>query len=546
MREIESHVFTKQFGKPTTSFNDTSILGDITINDFRVNTEFTFYNCHFKKLIFDKTLVSSLKFTQCSFEQLILSNVEITDLMLFETEGGKIELKTCTISRVTLKNASKIQSIEINGGNLVSISVTESLINDLKIDGSIIKKQIELINSPSPTKENSLDTPILTFINLMKADLIINSCAIKKINVNNSELQSILIEKSQVSEVPISKTNITSTSITNSKIGDFKSYEGNLPNFSSDNSDFENLTVNSSRINNYELKRSDLIESKLKIRTLDLKASSIPSKGILKIDDLYCDNLIISHLSNLGSIEIRNSKVDKVFSFESSKLEDTSFNSLNLRDCQEIKTLNSSFTSCKFFNVQWPSNYRIYEYQKEIIGSKNIETKITKYYNPLRESYRQLVSVSNKELNKIDSLFFQKQELRIYFEIIKFHKCNSWENFQDFLVLGSNKLFSDFGQNIWKPLVWWLPIHGLLFSLIIMNFDLGIEFVNPKEHSWEVFWKGAGIYLNFLNPVHGALVENTINGRMVSIYGITDFAMRIVSGYFLYYFISATRKFHLK
>ena len=105
---------------------------------------------------------------------------------------------------------------------------------------------------------------------------------------------------------------------------------------------------------------------------------------------------------------------------------------------------------------------------KEIHECKSNENKIVSYYYPLRESYRQLVAVSNKELNKIDSLFFQKQELRIYYEIIKYDKFNSWAGLKDYLVLESNKWFSDFRQDFLRPIAWWLSIHGILFATLTL------------------------------------------------------------------------------
>ncbi|MBX2914943.1 MAG: hypothetical protein KF856_06675 [Cyclobacteriaceae bacterium] len=476
MKEMAMSVFIQKYNQFTTSFNDVTVNGDVIINQSN-RADYQFQNCTFHKLSFENVGVGSLKFIECIVEQLTLTDVEINDLTFVHSNVQRIELIKCQRGNLIINTGSKINSIEINDGALTSLSLKNSTFKELTINNCSSTKKIELVNSPSPVVERMEDRPILTITNVKDARLTLDYCGIKEAKINNSNLEAFQIQNCEIIDIPIEKTNIVSVGISNSKIKNLKSNGSTITNFVTNKSDFEKIEIHASQIFQYGINGS-IDQTKSKVSVLDFCESSISSKGALKISDLQIDNLIINHLKALGPVEISNSKINNIFSFEYSQLGESSFNSLNLRDCQEIKTLNSSFTSCKFFNVQWPSNYRIYEYQKEIDHSTNAETKITKYYNPLRESYRQLVSVSNRELNKIDSLFFQKQELRIYFKIIKFHKWKSWGNFQDFLVLGSNKLFSDFGQNIWKPLVWWLPIHGLLFSLIIMNFDLGIEFVN--------------------------------------------------------------------
>ena len=105
----------------------------------------------------------------------------------------------------------------------------------------------------------------------------------------------------------------------------------------------------------------------------------------------------------------------------------------------------------------------------------------------------------------------------------------------------SNKWFSDFRQDFLRPIAWWLPIHGILFATLTLRktHDLGIS-IATQGHDWKKFWEGFGIYLNLLNPIYAS----QING--ISIYGVTDFVLRIVAGYFLFYFTSATRKFHFQ
>lgn len=45
---------------------------------------------------------------------------------------------------------------------------------------------------------------------------------------------------------------------------------------------------------------------------------------------------------------------------------------------------------------------------------------------------------------------------------------NSWAGLKDYLVLESNKWFSDFGQDFLRPIAWWLSIHGILFATLTL------------------------------------------------------------------------------
>src|SRR5438132_13165185 len=87
--------------------------------------------------------------------------------------------------------------------------------------------------------------------------------------------------------------------------------------------------------------------------------------------------------------------------------------------------------------------------------------------------------LSTSQQNKIDALYFQKQELNSFWRIVKLElKEDKWDNIGNAAILGSNKLFSDFGQNIWRPLWWLFGVHLVLFNiLMIRKFDIYPFFV---------------------------------------------------------------------
>lgn len=144
--------------------------------------------------------------------------------------------------------------------------------------------------------------------------------------------------------------------------------------------------------------------------------------------------------------------------------------------------------------------------------------------------------VSLNANDKYNALIFLKNEMN---QIWKATNLRKRDDIGNWLILGSNKLFSDFGQSLGRPLAWLFGVHSVLYFVLIMTVDLPVKLtMDFDEMSLAAFWEGAGIYLNLLSPVH----SDTIKGA--SIFGVTDFFMRLSAGFFLYYFLRSTRKFN--
>lgn len=496
-------------------------------------------NSSFKDISIKRGGFRTIHLFQCDFNNLIIDEGD---------NLGSITLENCAYSSIKINSSIfqelKVISCEVGSNIMVeNVGLSKLLIHNTSIPnislGVTSPTQIKLTNETKTRKETGL-----MHITSLVGDSLFSAVngKIGQISIDNCDQQSrismgnVTINRLQINEGALSSLDLENCNITQIN---FEAIE--LPNLQITDGDFGTILLGQSNVNKYQIEKKDNSLASLPIEHLIIRQPNLIHNSIINVKGVDCMSLSLNGLkNNHGTLIVTDTIVNELFSIEFASLGNSKFSNLNLKRCKAIKTLNASFTESKFFNVQWPSTYRIHEYEKEIDACETSDQKISKFFYPLRESYRQLIAVSNKELNKIDALFFQKQELRIYFEIIKFEKWKSWSNFQDFLVLGSNKLFSDFGQNIWLPLKWWIPIHLILFTLLISNHELGVSMVSPKEHEWEFFWDGVGIFLNLLSPVHSSEINK------VSIFGITDFLMRLTSGYFLFYFISATRKFHLK
>ncbi len=262
--------------------------------------------------------------------------------------------------------------------------------------------------------------------------------------------------------------------------------------------------------------------------------------------------------SNFKTIRIKDSNCKKInvqstemaaFDLFRTQNEDIIFSNL------KTKKLYISEVACK--NVKL-SEIRIYkfcirktEFENWNIGyidwSKNLElftpetnqTKIQKNLE-LIETSRTLKKYFREKGNLIDSEIFRTSELNSYLRYLwskLLKKDLSGNQIIDLLILGTNKLFSNFGNSLLRPLIFLFSIHFVLFFQLIENNSVGFEicFIGPDcKPSSELI----GFYFNLLNPIH-KLID--VNGQIV--YSSIDFFMRISSGYFIYYFLLATRKF---
>jgi hypothetical protein len=160
---------------------------------------------------------------------------------------------------------------------------------------------------------------------------------------------------------------------------------------------------------------------------------------------------------------------------------------------------------------------------------------INEFYKCLRETYRQLKSTYVAQGKKIESLEFQKRELIMHYKILNEIKWKSSANFGNYLIIGSNKLASDFGQNIWKPLIGLFFVHFILFNCFLPANDIGYI---SSDFDWKFTKDMISQYFFTLLPTHPFLLD----GKNIG--GFWDVLMRIFSGYFIFYFITASRKYH--
>jgi hypothetical protein len=250
------------------------------------------------------------------------------------------------------------------------------------------------------------------------------------------------------------------------------------------------------------------------------------------------------NFENKGSFEINNFAIHYHFLIKKCNLGNSVLNDFEIIT-QKFWILDSNIEGLKFLNFRWRNNYLLEE-------DTNLEGLNEYNFNfSLRESYRQLKTNYITNGNRIESLEFQKHELRVHYEVTKLSMIESiinsrrvWFNIGNFLILRTHKHVSDFSQNVWKPLLLIFFFHFLFYNLLIYSHDLGYFWTSTPDLSSSV--DAVGNYFTTLLPTHRAELRHHVTNKTVDISGTTDFFMRVTTGYFLFYFITASIKYHQK
>ncbi|MCG8578229.1 MAG: hypothetical protein MI810_25340 [Flavobacteriales bacterium] len=243
-----------------------------------------------------------------------------------------------------------------------------------------------------------------------------------------------------------------------------------------------------------------------------------------------------SFLSKKGTMHWQSIKFkdDAEVMIQHSNLENVQWNGIDFKNAKLLFDW-SVFSKMEIANITWP-NKRIL-HPNLVYPQKNkdwfkswffldVLKEREEKFSIQREIYRQLKSISLKNYNNIDALAFYRNEMRVYWTYIR---LKGGENWWDQLLIFLNRYVSNFGQSYALPLLWLLLFHWIFYSCVISwNYSM----------DWGAFKNGLGEYFYLLNPVHKS--PDYINTGMGK---FTEFFMRVFSGFFIYHFIKATRKF---
>lgn len=337
----------------------------------------------------------------------------------------------------------------------------------------------------------------------------------RKINyvfVNSSNLESIVINNS----ITISQLQISN--IQNAYI------RGNYNKIVVEAKSFINIEIG----NNYSREKENSIIKLFQI-------SDLSFEGVLTLSDLHIIKLSIDNL-NVQNGSIRFNEIALV---ESSFFDCTvaSFYWNQVKFIQDPEIIRCDLSGLKHTNVTWTEGKKLCDSFLDehipwlyLIRKKHLKRKISKgeimEMQYQRDTYRQLKAASIANHNQIEALDFYRNEMRLYWKEIR---VNGGVKLQDRILVFLNRFVSDFGQN-WILPVFWLFIFHFIFIMCLFQWKFSLSLID--------FENGLGQFFNLLNPVHKT--PDYINTGLGY---LTEFFMRVLSGFFIFHFVKATRKF---
>jgi len=508
-------------------------IGDHGLSSSRSNG--TIKNCQLKKFRFPMVNYTTYEIVDSTIEELKLENVRIEHLKIVGCRINRLIIGPgFTSGALHVEGNTQLESIGVSGGSAGKvlihnnevgvIDIRNTASESIKISGIETSPSINQVqlqgNMPGITIESQkLGSLLLTEVTGGTSK--IHSCTITgQITINQGSHGELEFKRSEVTALDVLMS-ISHLRFFGGKIGRIK------------------LTNNFGTFSTY---RDDVDPHKdCKIDWLDLSETS----GLLQLKSTSISTLLLNGFTAGKGSRFSYLTITNSIRIENSTIEGARFHNVNLSSAS-IRLLNSSLSECELINVEWPRKSELYEYSTDLKRKSRREKLNTLW--PLKESYRQLKVLSLTQHNKIDALAFQKHELKVYWKIVHLRTFSSiWlKGFGNWLILSTNWLFSDFGQSIRWPLTWLLVFQLIFISSLLSNYDLGIRpELDPCLWEWEATKVGLGLFLNLLNPVHSVEIINPFTKESIPIFGITDFLMRVIDGYLIYYFIRASRKYNL-
>lgn len=503
---------------------------------------------------------NEIKFNNCSIADLEIINANRIGVIIFENCKISGKLFICNIkndiklsfinpkfneddAHISLANLS-FNNFEIrNYTSNASINIEKCTGHKLEISNS--KLQEILINSSSIS--HTLFENVTTKFNLAIGESFIESISLKKVNSKTILCRASIRPTGQPSAFNFENIKCNDFTIKSSSLDTITFLDTTIDNY---------LSIQANNIHILNIQSSDS-KSRM-IGSLVINANSITN---FNITGIQFKEIKLSNAKIIQNLIVTNTEITNEFDLTGVRINTIEFNVLNIKKAI-LKIHRTLLGSKKLINVEWSINNKAYELNNEV-KNLNVEDYIFQLHN-LKASYRDFKVYYLNEHNYFDAMLFATNELRIE-EKIKYLK--TWKtslnstlyNFGDWLVLASNKWFSNFGLSWIRPLVWWMFLFHLIpLCIIINNTELGIS--TPFDFS-NFTWigidsnataEGLKLYLKLLFPFHDSEQSTIINGQrhIINLWdvglGIPDFFIRIFAPYFIFLFIRGTRKFNFK
>lgn len=486
-------------------------------------------NCHVKELNIHQSKIGKIIISDSSIE-----SIQLTAKLPSTKIRGRNALHLTneqTVRGIEIDN-TQIRNITIQNIYLPHINISQDCtISTLHFDGCVVDKFIATYTL-GPGKNHIEEVQIHSCI--FQHEFEINDCAIGRFTAHKTTIASLGLCRIKSDLVELSLKSSSKAKIIDCSSLQFNLGNGNYTEVVLLGGIYEELNISPTTLNSLFIGSSYHKGSKIRQRITKLDFSHYPkfAESVIRINDIKIDTLDLSEFNNLGKFELSNADIERC-DMELTRLGEAVFNSISFKS---LYLHESIIDQARFANIEWPKRHEMIKRTNSPQEQNNKEER-KKAHIKIGDAYRQLKIVCLNAQDKVNAIAFQRHEMDQIWRIANL----TWsENIGNWLILGSNKLFSNFGQSLSRPLLWLVAFHSIIFAFLWNSFDLANAVVsrcevngcNPKIESLSIF-------AATLNPAHDHIILG------IDIFGFTDFLMRISASFFIYYFIRATRKFNI-
>lgn len=491
----------------------------IESENFLVDTSLEITKEEFENIQYQDGKIT-FSFVGCKFKNLQIVNPE-----LIEFYDISIQFIGCVIENIDANIISSDNISLLFNSTILSGTIQNSKLKSVLFNNCIIKNNIFLFH------QNKIDISYTAEDIFPKRwRLLLTSC-----NINNLDLlktkQSYHIFSSKIitfltSEVENEKRGIYRKeyqNINEDKVGYYlnntqkKLLNINLSiTYSQDDGSIETKIINSS-LNSLSI--SGYSNAKISIENTKIENWFIRNFSTQKDSDFY--NISPLKIDNSESkIEIHKSKLDNVW------FDNIDFSEYNTVSFYRTKFGKTIFTSCNF-----PTDNTSFDKFETLENVHYPDKKSDNYYKNQYEIFLQLKIVLESTGN-----FYEAQKLQAISNdaLKKINQISNWDK----SILWINGKSNNHGLSIKQPLIYFFLFSILLYTVYL--FSLGRIF-NHNEIDYSLF----GYYFSFIDITHRSnflVSKEEFNFSSLSV----DFINKIISGFFIYQFISAFRKYGKK
>ncbi|WP_207494894.1 hypothetical protein [Aridibaculum aurantiacum] len=300
--------------------------------------------------------------------------------------------------------------------------------------------------------------------------------------------------------------------------------------------------------------------NKSKIERLDFFQYS--ASVSLSVEDVSVNSISFYRYRNEKSLRLSNLKSFETdhpsqFSVVESYLGKAEFYSINFEEFRSINFLDAHFVDTIFVNARFSNS--INAYKGRLVGKSEEERALIKkiklleqkrsvfrkwfkrpsydpsiiaYYEKKREILRQLKYALSKQGDTINEQRFHSLEMKAHDRSLTWRK-----NFWTKLIIKASSWTGDFGQSIWRPFLFLLAGHLLLFYLLLLCGMFSHFYFSWAQRTMDGFWLGFHEYFKLINPLRKT--DETFAGGFI----LVDILMRVWASYMIYNIIRASRRF---